>query len=191
MGQRRTLQFGEAFAKWGGFAPVKVDSQAGASSRMNEAQARWELAMKDSKRPGVTKSGSEATKDAETHPEEAVVEEVDEVQEEQTSVTAKSITPDVTSSPTLSPTTPPSPVVEVKISGKFREKRSTSQLTKRQRLLVQARELAKQPLPEEYTQTPEVKAEKAAKNEEEKKALQETNASLMAKVWKLFGGGHS
>lgn len=190
MGQRRALMLGEAFAKWGGFAPVQEVPSEGtsATSRMTEAQERWKLVLKKS-RPTTPNSEPEVSTEVEAHPENTATEEMVEVQQTSAESEADASSTDPSLSPTSTPTTPPSPTVEVKISERFRERRPAPQMTKRQRLLVQARELAKQPLPEGYTETPEAKAEKVAQEEEKKQALQDANASLMTKVWKFFGGG--
>ena len=183
----RILQFGQAFAQWGGFAPQPVLSDDSTiTSRMTEAQLRWKTTTRRA-RPAELSSDSELPKENEAPLDEVNAAEASEAQEA-TETTISEPEPSAVVPPPSAPTV--TPIVEVKVSDKPREKqRLTPSQTRRQRLLAQARELAKQPLPQTYTDTPEAKAEKAAQEEQEQKALQEANASLMTKVWKLFGGG--
>ena len=153
---------------------------------MTEAQLRWKTTTRRA-RPAELSSDSELAKENEAPLDEVNAAEASEAQEA-TETTISEPEPSAVVPPPSAPTV--TPIVEVKVSDKPREKqRLTPSQTRRQRLLAQARELAKQPLPQVYTDTPEAKAEKAAQEEQEQKALQEANASLMTKVWKLFGGG--
>ncbi|KAI0077213.1 hypothetical protein K474DRAFT_1771945 [Panus rudis PR-1116 ss-1] len=205
----RVVAFGVAFSKWGGFYqprpsyvhPVDPTASTATSEHgplMTEAQKHWQEYVFKSKSSQSTRNEGEESStlvsghaEAPEEPKEPVemsaetsqassMDPVSALAEEQPSTESHpEVPPDVEPSPTPPPIDTPSsrgPTPQQHPSG----------LTKRQRILAQARELAAKPLPEKLTLTPEQQREK---EEKEKQAEEEQKVSLRNRLWKLFGGG--
>ncbi|CAL1711996.1 unnamed protein product [Somion occarium] len=192
MGQKSTLEFGEAFAKWGGFASSEYSepsSQQGSepnelpNPRMAEAQERWDIVLRKTRK--AAEQSEVISEELETEINAAESNHLADAQQEVDAATAQveaETTQEVTATPSDSESTAQTPSGSTSSTP---ERKRSSTMTKRQRLLVQARELAQKPLPEKLTETPEQTSQRL---EQERKARAEENASLAARVWKFFGG---
>lgn len=207
-GRGYILGVGQAFSKWGGFYQPPLDPQteqqeqsskdtplhstsAHAQTRMRRAQAKWRTTL-ESARPSHPKD--------ETPPEENSEDisalQAEGVQEESTGAAAEPpTTPEVlvaTPTPEPEPTTPVAPEAEVTPSvptppAPEPSKNFAQTLTRRQRILAQAREHARA-VPSETPPAEEAEAnldaEKKAAEEKDKKVL-----SMKERLWKLMGIG--
>ncbi|CCM02980.1 uncharacterized protein FIBRA_05095 [Fibroporia radiculosa] len=204
VGKPPNRKFLEFFYTWGGFYTPKADGSEEISDHMRLGQEKYAMVMQRVEEiRGQAKAMAAAQPAERNEPEDLVPPEFPESSASLEEAQAEAIVSQLASpiehivTEEWAPTSLAAPLVKTEISGAAGSPLTESLLpaprsrimSRRERILAQARENARTPLPAALKETDEEKKAQRKKDREEERAEEErVRLSMRDRLWKLVGG---